>query len=336
MKKHNQFICPKDNTPLQIEIIKGDQNHIVEGQFKSNNSDKVYPIEDDIINLSYPEILPEEEQNIMNWYKNNYQVYDDYLPITFDTFNVNEKEVRESMIDALDIQPGDKVLETGAGTGRDSEIIASRLGSEGEFHVTDIYSDILRLSKDKLNDCDPTIYHAIVNAIHLPYPDNYFDKYYHFGGWNTFSDKKKAFEEVNRVVKPGGKVIVGDESMPEWLLGSDFANILINTNHHYAYPLPLKDMHHSSRNVSIQYLIGGVFYYISYDVGEGYPEANFEIPIPGSKGGTLNSRYWGKLEGVSEATFNLVQKAISRSGKSSFEWLDAAIKEAAQEELKKC
>ena len=332
MKKYDQFVCPKTRKKLMLNIEEGQINSIIKGTL--SNDELSYSVINNIVNLSYPPILPKEETEIMDWYKKNYAVYDDYLPITFDTFNVDEKKERIKMIADLNIQPTDKILETGAGTGRDSEIIAQYLSENGELHVTDIFKDILAICKNKLIDCKADVYYNVVNAIHLPYPDNYFDKYYHFGGWNTFSDKKKAFEEVNRVVKPGGKIIVGDESMPAWLLGSDFANVLINTNVHYAYPLPLEEMHYTARNVSINYIMGGVFYYISYDNGEGYPYANFNIPIPGAKGGTLNTRYFGKLEGVSKETKELFEKAVSKSNKSKYDWLSECITSAAKEELK--
>jgi ubiquinone/menaquinone biosynthesis C-methylase UbiE len=332
MKNYTQFLCPKTKKKLTLSINEGESKNIIKGSLF--NEEFSYPISNNIVNLSFPKVLAKEETDIISWYQKNFKTYDDYLPITFETFNVDEKLERTKMISQLNIQPTDKVLETGAGTGRDSEIIAKYLSEGGELHVTDIYEDILLVSKNKLDDCNAEVYHCVVNALHLPYPDSYFDKYYHFGGWNTFSDKKKAFEEVNRVVKPGGKIIIGDESIPTWLIGSTFANILINTNAHYAYTLPLADMHYTARNVSINYIMGGVFYYISYENGEGYPYANFDIPIPGSKGGTLNTRYFGKLEGVSEETFILAQEAIKKSCKSSFEWLDDVVKLAALNDLK--
>jgi len=333
MKKYNQFICPETKKRLSLEINEGQIENIIKGNL--SNEERSYSISNNIVNLSYPLTLPKEETEIISWYKKNYTVYDDYLPITFETFNVDEKTERSKMVAKLEIQPSDKILETGAGTGRDSEIIAQYLSETGELHITDIYEDILAISKEKLLNCKADVYYAVVNAVHLPYPDNYFDKYYHFGGWNTFSDKKKAFKEVSRVVKPGGKIVIGDESMPAWLLGSDFAKVLINTNTHYSYKIPLEDMHYTARNVSINYIMGGVFYYISYDNGEGYPYANFNIPIPGAKGGTLSSRYYGRLEGVSEEAFKMAHEAIQKSGKSQFEWINDTIKNAAEKELKK-
>jgi ubiquinone/menaquinone biosynthesis C-methylase UbiE len=332
MKDYNQFICPKTKKSLSLSIDESEGENIINGALF--NDECSYPIIDNIVNLCYPKILAKEETEIIRWYENNYKTYDDYLPITFETFDVDEIAERIRMISLLDINPNDKVLETGAGTGRDSALIAKYLSEEGELHVTDIYVDILEISKKKLENCKAQVYHCVVNALHLPYPDNYFDKYYHFGGWNTFSDKKKAFEEVSRVVKPGGKIIIGDESMPPWLLGSNFSNVLINTNSHYSFPLPLSDMHFTARNVSVNYIMGGVFYFIYYEKGEGYPYANFDIPIPGPRGGTLNTRYFGRLEGVSEEVFNLAKEAIKNSGKSAFDWFNDVVKRAALNDLK--
>ena len=115
-------------------------------------------------------------------------------------------------------------------------------------------------SFSKLNNFNTNIYHSVINAIYLPFPDNYFDIYYHFGGFNTFSDKERAFKEISRVVKKGGKVVIGDESMPPWLRDTDFGKILMNSNPHYTFDLPLKFMDFTSRDVSIEYIIGGVFY----------------------------------------------------------------------------
>ena len=55
------------------------------------------------------------------------------------------------------------------------------------------------------------------NGSYLPFADGTFDSVFHFGGINTFSERKKALAELTRVVKVGGKVVIGDESMAPWL-----------------------------------------------------------------------------------------------------------------------
>lgn len=290
-----------------------------------NNTMTNYKISHDMYKIVFPKELHKEEKEILNWYDNNYEVYDEYLPLTFETFNVNEVEERKRMISKLNLKPNSIVLETGAGTGRDSILIANELCDEGHLYVTDLHEGILRKAIDRLKDFKSKSTFVQCNAIELPFEDNSFDAYYHFGGFNTFSDKTKAFEEIARVVKPGGRVLIGDESMPIWLRETEFGKILMNSNPHYKYKLPLDFMHESSRDVELNYIIGGVFYFISYTVGVGMPEANFDFQIPGIRGGTHRTRYYGLLEGVSIETKKAVTIAAAKAGLSIYDWLENVI-----------
>lgn len=332
MKKNHNFICPATHEKLQLQITNKNNDEVIDGFLTSSNGNK-YPINNGLPNLVHPKILHSEEVNIIQWYEKNFEVYDEYLPITFKTFGVDENHERMKMIEELDIKPNFKILETGAGTGRDSVLLASKLDKSGELHIHDIFDKILEKCYSKLSNFDTNITYCLSNAMYLPYPDNYFDIYYHFGGFNTFSDKKQAFAEISRVVKPGGKVIVGDESIPIWLRDSDFGKILLNSNPHYKYLLPLEYMHFTARDVSINYIIGGVFYYIFYTVAEGYPYADFDFEIPGIRGGTHRTRYNGHLEGFSSKAIALAHQARIKSGKSMHKWLDDVIKDAAQKEI---
>ena len=82
----------------------------------------------------------------------------------------------------------------------------------------------------------------------------------------------------------------------------------MNSNPHYKYDLPLKHLPIDARNVKLEWFIGGVFYFISFDVEEGEPKANLDFKIPGQRGGTHRSRYYGKLEGVSQKVLDLVNE----------------------------
>jgi ubiquinone/menaquinone biosynthesis C-methylase UbiE len=49
------------------------------------------------------------------------------------------------------------------------------------------------------------------NAEQLPFRDASFDSLLHIGGINFFNDKKKAIEEMIRVVRPGARILIADE-----------------------------------------------------------------------------------------------------------------------------
>lgn len=329
-----KYRCPATKDRLSLKVLKESGDEVISGELISK-SGKTYKIINSVPNLIYPEILADEEKSIMKWYDNNYEVYDKYLPITFDTFKVDELGERNKMISDLEIKPFYKILETGSGTGRDSILIAEKLDKRGELHVTDIHEGILNKSVSKLSQVNTNVYFNLCNGIYLPYPDNYFDCYYHFGGFNTFSDKKAAFAEISRVVKTGGNVVVGDESMPRWLRKTEFGKILMNSNPHYEYDIPLEHMHISARDVTIKYIIGGVFYYISYNVGSGEPYADLDFEIPGIRGGTHRTRYYGHLEGVTEEVKSLFYEACKKTGQCRHNWLEHIIKKAAKEEMRK-
>jgi len=46
----------------------------------------------------------------------------------------------------------------------------------------------------------------------LPFRHETFDNVLHIGGINFFSDKKKSIEEMIRVARPGGKIVIADEA----------------------------------------------------------------------------------------------------------------------------
>ena len=137
---------------------------------------------------------------------------------------------------------------------------------------------------------------------------------------------KKALSEMARVVKPGGKVLVGDESMPPWLYDTEFGKILLDNNPLFKFEIPLNKMPVEARNVIVRWIIGGVYYMIEFNVGVGEPKGNFDLEIPGKRGGTLNSRYYGKLEGVTSEIKKQIYIKAQQENKSTHDWLNENLK----------
>lgn len=331
-KEAGVYICPDTLKELSLRIYDEDKGKIVSGELVSENGN-VYPIKAGIPDLTFPSELPGSDADAMKYYNINADVYDEYLPLTFMTFSVDEFKVRNEMIDDLHLKPDYTVIEIGAGTGRDSELIAERLSPHGKFYVQDISLNILKKSFKKLNKFNVPIEHSVFNGCYIPFPDNYFDAVYHFGGLNTFSDIKRTLEEINRVTKINGRVVIGDESMPPWLRDTIFGKILMNSNPLYRFELPLEHLPVSARDVRLRWIIGGVFYVFDYTVGEGEPQAVLDFEIPGHRGGTHLTRYYGQIEGVTEETKRLAYKAIKKTGKSMHKWLDDIVRKASKEDL---
>ena len=284
----------------------------------------------DIFNFVHPEELNNIDQKAFDFYEGRSDDYDKYLHLTFKTYGEDEDITRNKMIDLLDIKGNSKVLEVACGTGRDSILIEKRLNNDGQLCLTDISGDMLEKAYKKLENSKKNIFFSTANAIHLPFPDNYFDALFSFGGLGEFSDPTLFFKEAIRVCKKGASIVVGDENLPIWQRETNFGQILSNYNKQFLAEVPFNALPKEARQVKCQWIIGGVFYLISFKVGEGEPYANFDFQIPGKRGGTHKTRFYGNLEGVSESTKVAALKAREKLGISMHEWLDKLIKEEAE------
>lgn len=326
------YVDPYTLEPLTLTDTVREGDEVVSG-FLVNPAGRKFPIVNGVPNLVYPFELPKVDLKALAQYEERADAYDRYLPLTFSTYGEDESEVRNRMVDKLNLKPDSIVLETGAGTGRDSEVIARRLGANGKLYVQDLSPGFLFKNIERMHGIDAKVEPALANGYYLPFADNSFDACFHFGGINAFGDIKRAFNEMARVTKPGGKVVVGDESMPPWLRETEFAKILMNSNPEFVYPMPIDKLPIEARKVRCEWIIGGVFYLFDFEVGEGEPKADLDFDIPGVRGGTHRTRFYGQLEGVTPTTKELAYQARKQTGKSMHQWLDDVVREAAQKDL---
>lgn len=332
--EENFYVDPVTLECLTLANAVREGDEIVSGVLTSPSGHR-FEISNGVPDLVYPFELPSIDRKALQQYEERADAYDRYLPLTFSTYGEDEQAVRNAMIDKLDLHPGSVVLETGAGTGRDSEIIARRLGADGKLYIQDLSPSFLAKNLERMHGIGTHVEPALANGYYLPFADNSFDACYHFGGINAFGDIKRAFVEMARVTKPGGKVVVGDESMPPWLRDTEFGRILMNSNPEFTYPLPLDKLPIEARKTRLEWIIGGVFFVIDFVVGEGEPKADFDFPIPGARGGTHRTRFHGQLEGVTPEAKRLAHEAREKTGKSMHQWLDEVVRQAALRDIGK-
>lgn len=331
MKVSNKsvYTCPVCYAAFQLknEVAKGDE--IISGEYVCANG-HTFPIVDGIPDFTWPLELAVTDELTRKTYDKMADEYDKYADFPFNNFWTKQDEVRENMTDRLSLKPDSVVLEVGAGDGRGALIVAKRLGKDAKYFIQELSPSFMRKSFDRLKDYKDITEFSIANASYLSFPDNYFDAAYHFGGFSTFSETGRCLREMARVVKPGGKVMVGDESMGPWLRNTEFGKIMANTNPNYLFEIPFKEIPVEARDVKVEWIMLGGFFLLEFTVGEGAPVGNYHQPIPSERGGTHWSRYYGNLEGVSDDVKKLAQKARAKSGKSMHDWLEEAIKEAAK------
>jgi len=330
------YRCPISGDELKLEesatIVDG---KVVEGVLLSENNGKKYFIKESCIDFITPEQEIKGAAFARKYYSEIAKTYDENVHITFELYNENESDIRNRMIDLLKLKPNYKVLEVSAGTGKDSEIIASRLNNNGGLWLLDISPDMLAYNMLRLKDVEIPTEFVVASACALPFINNYFDALYCFAGIGHFPDLPKALKEMARVVKPGGKVVFSEKHVPEWLRDTEYGKICINNNPMFADSLPIKYIPVEARNLGVRWINGNVHYVFDYTVGEGEPKGNFDMEIPGPRGGTFNTRYYGKLEGITIETKRMALEAQKLTGKNMHEWLDEIIKSEAEKILKK-
>jgi len=337
IKDASLYRCPKTGVPLRLVDQEYTIDKVMTGTL-TNSDGLCYPIADGLPNFTYPQSLLEKDQLSRNGYDSIAKNYDEVQRVTFSILSRDESVFRQDMVDLLHIKSGDTILETAAGTGLNLPFIKKKMGGQGQIFVQDI-------SPGMLNYCQPgldagesserfSIHRSLGNAAYLPFSDNFFDAALSFGGIGVFSDQSRAIEEMVRVVKPGGRIVFGDEGVAPWLREADYGRILIDNNPFYKNEAPIHCLPVDVRDVSVRWVLGGGFYLVDLTVGEGEPQANFNFPIPGARGGTLNSRYFGKLEGVTPETKKMVEQVCKRSSKSLHQWLDDALRTVAEKEIK--
>jgi ubiquinone/menaquinone biosynthesis C-methylase UbiE len=329
-----KYRCPISGEKLElVETSKMIGNKILKGVLRSKNINKEYFIKNGCIDFITPEQEIKGAAFARKYYSEIAKTYDENVHITFDLYNENESNIRNRMIDLLELKPSHKVLEVSAGTGKDSEIIASRLSNEGGLWLLDISPDMLAFNIERLKNVEVPTEFVVANACALPFIDDVFDALYCFAGVGHFPDLPKGLKEMSRVVKPGGKVVFCEKNVPEWLRDTEYGKICINNNPMFADSVPLKYIPIEARNVGVRWINGNIHYVFDYTVGVGEPKGNFDLELPGERGGTFNTRYYGKLEGVKVETKKKAIEAQKYTGKSLHKWLDEIINKEAEKVL---
>jgi demethylmenaquinone methyltransferase/2-methoxy-6-polyprenyl-1,4-benzoquinol methylase len=106
------------------------------------------------------------------------------------------------------VQPGQQVLDIAGGTGDLALAFAPKVGPSGRVVHTDINEAMLRTGRDRLLDAGLALPTVVCDAEKLPFPGNHFDLVTVAFGLRNMTRKEEALAEMQRVLKPGGKLLV--------------------------------------------------------------------------------------------------------------------------------
>lgn len=112
------------------------------------------------------------------------------------------------------IQQGDLVLDIGSGSGTDTLIASTLTGPQGTVYGLDMTRAMLdKLRRNVAKMGAQNVLPLEGNAEEIPLPDSSVDVVTSNGVLNLVPDKARAFAEIARVLKPGGRVQISDISL---------------------------------------------------------------------------------------------------------------------------
>jgi ubiquinone/menaquinone biosynthesis C-methylase UbiE len=118
---------------------------------------------------------------------------------------------RDRLREVLDPRPGERILEIGPGTGYYTLDLAGWVGPDGSVEIFDLQQEFLdhtlgRAAERGLTNVVPTL----GDATSLPYDDESVDAVVLTAVLGEIPDRPAAMREIARVLKPGGRLVVGE------------------------------------------------------------------------------------------------------------------------------
>jgi ubiquinone/menaquinone biosynthesis C-methylase UbiE len=127
------------------------------------------------------------------------------------------RELRQRIADLARIQPGEKVLDVGCGTGTLAIEVQQHVGATGRVCGVDAGAQQIARARSKAARRDLPVEFQIGVIEELDFPDQTFDVVLNTLMMHHLPDdlKRQGLSEIARVLKPGGRLVIADFERPE-------------------------------------------------------------------------------------------------------------------------
>ena len=117
-------------------------------------------------------------------------------------FSPEEEAKLQTFFLSWNIQPGDRVLEPGCGSGRLTRLLAEAVGEEGLVFACDLSSGMIESARAR--QLPGNVETAVCSVNSVPFDACFFDKVICVNTFPHLSDFGHALAEMTRVLKPRG------------------------------------------------------------------------------------------------------------------------------------
>ena len=192
---------PVNGESLEL-MEKPDGNYLV-----GKESGTVFPIRDGIPVLMNSSNLSDANEKSMRFYDVLTPFYE-FTQSFYYRMKGGEEKVRTEYLRYAGVREGDRVLEVSIGNGVNIKFLPRNT----EYFGIDVSWGQLKICRQSMSRYNLNIEIFQAEAEHLPFLDESFDVVFNVGSINYFEDKRKAIDEMIRVAKPGGRMLIADET----------------------------------------------------------------------------------------------------------------------------
>lgn len=110
-------------------------------------------------------------------------------------------------------QKGDRILDLGCGNGNIIRLLEER--KKAEYYGLDLSESMIEQARKRVS-CKVKL--KTGDVVQMPYPDEFFDIIICNASFHHYNKPMKAVEEIRRVLKPGGVLVLGEPTFLSPLL----------------------------------------------------------------------------------------------------------------------
>jgi ubiquinone/menaquinone biosynthesis C-methylase UbiE len=251
--------CPKCGKKLQSN---GD---FFEGEVVCMKG-HVWPIAKGIPSLVHPPISEEDAKWIAD-YDQMAENYDELVKQYDDWLGIDMMKERENFHAFIPIEGPVKIIDVSIGTGANFMAIHNQFKDQMErfnLHGMDLSAGMLSVSRRKFDDAGLSVSLTHGSVFSIPLQKNQFDIVIHSGGINTFSDIPGSLNEMLRIAKSGGLIIVVDEGLSPNKRETEEGKAIMKANTLFAARPPLEHIPEKAKDVEVSYVMNETFYQVVF------------------------------------------------------------------------